>query len=130
MLTERQLAEFRTILRERFLAEREAIRQALLAADDQSFSELAGRVGDLENSALADLLVDVRLADIDRHVEAIRDIDTALLRIAGGSYGQCIDCEEPIDTGRLQAYPTAKRCKPCQVKYEDRRREPPRSTSL
>lgn len=130
MLTQHQLTEFRTLLRERFLAEREAIRMALLNADEQSFSELAGRVGDLEDVALADLLVDVRLADIDRHVEAIRDIDAALLRIADGSYGVCADCEEPIEIDRLRAYPVAKRCKPCQVKYEDRRREPPRSTSL
>ena len=130
MLTQHQIEEFRKVLNRRFLEVRADIRAALLKSDDENYIELAGRVSDLENSSLADLLVDVTLADIDRQVEAIRDIDAALLRIADGSYGICIDCEEPIDVRRMEAYPTAKRCKPCQVKYEDRRREPPRSTSL
>lgn len=130
MLTQQQLMEFKRMLQQRFLAEREAIRQALLQADEQSYVELAGQVCDLEDSSLANLLVDVQLADIDRHVEVIRDIDTALLRIAEGNYGLCSDCGEVIDSNRLQAYPTAKRCLPCQARYEGRRREPHRSTSL
>ena len=130
MLTQQQRAEFKDILQKRFLDVREQIRQALLQADEESYIELAGQVRDMENSSLADLLVDVSLADIDRHVEEIRDIDAALLRIAEGTYGICMDCDNDIDIARLQAYPTAKRCRPCQVKYEDRRREPHRSTSL
>ena len=35
-------------------------------------------------------------------------------RIAAGSYGTCVDCEEPIPHPRLAAYPTAKRCLRCQ----------------
>ena len=93
---------------------REAIREALLEADEQNYGELAGRVGDLENSSLADLLIDVSLADIDRFVEEIREIDASLRRIAHGSYGFCTDCGSEIEVARLQAYPTAKRCRSCQ----------------
>lgn len=130
MLTQEQIGEFGKILQARFLTVREEIRQTLLQADEQSYVELAGQVRDLENSSLADLLVDVSLADVDRQVEMIRDIDAALLRIADGSYGLCSDCREDIGMARLQAYPTAKRCLQCQSKYEARRREPQRSTSL
>jgi DnaK suppressor protein len=130
MLTQQQLGDFRKILEQRFQEVRESIRQALLQADEQNYVALAGRVGDLENSSLADLLVDVSLAEIDRLVEEIRDIDASLLRIAHGSYGLCTDCGDEIEVARLRAYPTAKRCRPCQMLYEERGRVPHRSTSL
>lgn len=129
MLTQHELNGFRGILERRFLDVRERIRQMLLQSDEQSHVELAGRVPDLENSALADLLVDVSLADIDRRVEEIRDIDAALLRIAQGGYGICVDCEDDIDARRLRAYPTAKRCRPCQALHEQRHASP-HGTSL
>jgi RNA polymerase-binding protein DksA len=130
MLTQQQIGDFRKMLEQRFLELRESVRQALLQADEQNYVELAGRVGDLENSSLADLLVDVSLAEIDRLVGQIRDIDASLLRIAHGSYGLCTDCGNEIEVARLQAHPTAKRCRPCQMIYEESGREPHRSTSL
>ena len=54
MLTQQQIGDFRKILEQRFLEVRESIRQALLQADEQNYVELAGRVGDLENSSLAE----------------------------------------------------------------------------
>lgn len=129
MLTQHDLNAFKGLLERRFLTVRDEIRQMLLQSDAQSHVELAGRVPDFENSALADLLVDVSLADVGRHVGEIRDIDAALLRIAQGGYGVCIDCEEDIDVQRLRAYPTAKRCLACQVAHE-RRRAAPGSISL
>ncbi len=129
MLTQHQTHEFKTLLERRYREVREIIRQALMQSDEQSYIELAGQVHDMENSSVADLLVDVALADIDRHVEEIRDIDAALMRIADSSYGICTDCDEAIDVKRLEAYPTAKRCRPCQENYENRSGGP-RRTSL
>ncbi|MCX8048814.1 MAG: TraR/DksA family transcriptional regulator [Methylohalobius sp.] len=117
-LTESQLNEFKRRLKERYRALREEIRSELLKSDDEQYIELAGRVHDVEEEAVADLLVDLNLAGIDRHVQEIRDIDAALIRIAEGSYGICIDCEQPIDAERLTVYPTAKRCLQCQQVYE------------
>lgn len=117
-LTDRQLSEFRQLLKNRYQALREAIRAELLQSDEEHYQELAGRVHDVEEAAVADLLVDLNLAGIDRHVQEIRDIDAALIRIAEGSYGICIDCEQPIGVERLKAYPTAKRCLRCQEAYE------------
>jgi DnaK suppressor protein len=129
MLTQHQINEFKQVLERRFHQVRGEIRQALLQADQQSYAELAGRVHDTEDASVADLLVDINLAGIDRHVEEIRDIDAALMRIADGSYGVCADCDEAIDRARLDAYPTAKRCWPCQTRFEERRAAPG-STSL
>ena len=97
---------------------REEIRRELIRSDKQHFIDLAGEVRDLENQSLADLLVDLDLADIDRHIQEIREIDASLIRIAGGSYGECIQCGGPIDKERLAALPTAQRCHRCQEFHE------------
>ena len=118
MLTDTQLNEFKKKLEDRFYALREEIRLELLNSDDQNFINLAGKVHDLEEESVADLLTDLQFASIDRHIQEIRDIDAALLRIADHSYGTCTDCAGEIDAQRLMAYPTAKRCYQCQVQYE------------
>ena len=67
---------------------------------------------------LADLLTDVTQAEIGRDIDEVRDIEAALQRIAAGTYATCIRCAQPIDRGRLDAYPTAKRCLSCQRLHE------------
>jgi RNA polymerase-binding transcription factor DksA len=118
MLPKDQIRDLKKILEDRFVDLREEIRLELLESDDQTYIALAGQVHDTGEASVADLLVDLQFADIDRHIQEIRDIDAALLRIAGGSYSVCIDCHITIDIGRLQAYPTAKRCHRCQVNHE------------
>ena len=119
MLSQSEIQEFRKRLNERYTALREAISRELRDSDDEHFIDLAGQVHDLEEESVADLLVDVELAVIDLHVEEVRDIDAALMRIARGEYGVCTDCSADIAVERLKAYPTAKRCQPCQQRYEN-----------
>lgn len=118
MLTDNQIHDFKKKLDDRFYELREEIRLELLESDDQHYIDLAGRVHDRGEASVADLLVDLQLASVDRHFQEIRDIDGALMRIAAGNYGVCIDCESSIAVDRLKAYPTAKRCQPCQAEYE------------
>jgi len=118
MLTEKQLHAVQKVLKDRFYALREEVRLELLDSGEQSFIELAGKVHDIEEESVADMLVDLQLASMDRHIEEIRDIDAALIRIAKRSYGTCSDCGDAIDEKRLQAYPTASRCLDCQALHE------------
>lgn len=105
-------------LRARRGALRAQIREALLRSDTETYGELAGRVHDAEEESLADLLTDVNLAEISREVEELRDIDAAMRRVADHTYGSCVDCGDFIDSTRLEAYPTAKRCLTCQRQRE------------
>lgn len=118
MLTANQIRDFKKVLDERFFEVREEIRHELLESDDQTYIKLAGRVHDIGEASVADLLVDLQLADIDRHIMEVRDIDAALMRIAAGKYGVCSHCDTSIAVERLNAYPTAKRCHRCQVDHE------------
>ena len=118
MLKTAELHEFREQLEERYEELREEIRQDLLDTQEQHFIDLAGQVRDLEEQSVADLLVDIDLELMDRHVDEARDIESALSRIDTGRYGVCTGCGEDIPAARLRAFPTAKRCRPCQERYE------------
>lgn len=113
-----QTATLKAALRHRFDALREEVRQDLLKTDDDRAALLADRVRDLGDESLADLIVDLNLADTDRDLEELRDVEAALGRLSLGTYGTCIKCNGPIPVERLTAFPTAKRCQPCQRMYE------------
>lgn len=46
----------------------------------------------------------------------IKDMKTALAKIDKGKYGFCEACNDPIESGRLQAYPAASLCVTCVSK--------------
>ena len=118
MLTEQQIGALKKALDDRSTAVREEIRQELLGSDNQKFIELAGQVHDREEESVADMLVDIQLQAIDRHVQEFRDIEAAIARMEAGKYEICRDCGEDIPLARLTAQPTAQRCEPCQEEYE------------
>ena len=118
MLTENQVREFKKQLDNRYFELCEEVRQELISTDDQTYIELAGQVHDLGEASVADLLVDLQLAEIDQHIKEIRAIDAALMRIAASHYGVCVDCHTDIAPERLKAYPTAYRCHRCAVNHE------------
>jgi DnaK suppressor protein len=113
-----EYSHFEHKLRDRWCELRDETREALARSDNEGYAEIAGRVGDLEDQSLADLLVDVNLAEVTRDVQEIRAIERALRRIALGTYGICVSCGQPIERERLEAYPTANRCAVCQRAYE------------
>ena len=51
------------------------------------------------------------LGDADR--EALGEVTAALTRLAGGEYGRCAICNEPIPEARLEALPVARTCVDC-----------------
>lgn len=46
--------------------------------------------------------------------EVLRELDDALTRMKGGTYGRCERCTETIPAGRLEIRPTSRLCFPCQ----------------
>jgi len=81
----------------------QAIERDLSRTHAQSFSEQATeRQNDM---VLQGLLVDAR--------EGIKEVQLALERLDEGTYGECEQCAEPINTARLEAMPTARLCIKC-----------------
>jgi len=48
-----------------------------------------------------------------RHREHERSLAEALARIASGTYGHCVWCEQVIPLARLEVVPTAAGCQEC-----------------
>lgn len=113
-----EIASLAKRLRERATTLREDIRAELLKYDDDQYQMLADRVGDYEDKSVADLLTDVDLSEVDRDVQELRDIEAALVRVAEGTYGICVECQEHISYERLEKVPGAARCRKCQERYE------------
>ena len=61
--------------------------------------------------------------NLERESGILREVRAALDRIADGSYGACLHCEEEISQKRLKAMPWAKLCIACQEET-DRKRQP------
>jgi DnaK suppressor protein len=88
-------------------------------------TELAGGLRNREGIAIektADALDEVQLAgerelairNLDRESNLLRNVRSALGRMADGSYGVCLHCEEDISPKRLNAVPWTAYCIKCQ----------------
>jgi DnaK suppressor protein len=49
--------------------------------------------------------------------EALDEVESALSKLADGTYGNCDDCGRPIDPLRLEAKPAAPYCIDCASKH-------------
>jgi DnaK suppressor protein len=57
---------------------------------------------------------ELAIRNLDREANLLRQVRDALRRIADGSYGVCLHCEEDIKPKRLDAVPWTKYCIRCQ----------------
>jgi DnaK suppressor protein len=89
------------------------------------YAELTGTTAKRDGIAIertADALDQVQFAaqrelssrNLERESLLLRNVGAALGRIANGTYGECLECEEEISLKRLQAVPWATRCIACQ----------------
>jgi DnaK suppressor protein len=118
LLSKEERTVLEGVLRQRLADLMEEIRQDLLKSDDDRAAMLADRVRDVGDESMADLIVDLDLADTDRDLQELKDVEAALMRMRLGTYGTCMHCGGPIRVERLAAYPTAERCQPCQAIHE------------
>ncbi len=110
MPSEEELEEFSHLVKER-LAEVEASLE--LASSDAEPVDLDLSIGRLSRmDALAQQHIAVaRRRELETRRSQLR---AALARINAGSFGECLDCEEPIGLGRLRARPESSLCRDCQ----------------
>lgn len=109
---------FKLRLRERATQLRAEIRSTLERSSEESHVRIAEQARDMEDDSFSNLIVDVNLAEIERDAAELRRIDAALVRLSAGTYGNCVQCGQPIPLERLEAEPTALRDVNCQQLYE------------
>ena len=57
---------------------------------------------------------DMAVRGLEFSAVRLKESKAALARIEDGTYGICLECEEPISAKRLRALPTAALCIACQ----------------
>lgn len=75
---------------------------------------LPRRGEDTDDEAAAETQRSADVINLARVTAELAQADAALARVAAGSYGLCVDCDEPIQPARLSAHPAALRCAECQ----------------
>jgi RNA polymerase-binding transcription factor DksA len=97
-------------------------RSALLgrrSVHEESFQQLAGeREIELEERAQEDRIAAVLESLEDRDHERLREIESALERLAAGDFA-CGSCGRPIEDERLRAEPTVRLCAECASRSEN-----------
>jgi DnaK suppressor protein len=96
--------------------------KAMLAAKKAELSAGLRNREDIAIEKTPDAIDEVQLAgerelairNLDRESNLLRNVNGALGRIADGSYGVCLHCEEDIKPKRLDAVPWTKYCITCQ----------------
>lgn len=123
-LSAKEVEYLRQRLRDEHAQLRGEVAGELARSEQGRYLDLAGQVHDRGDEAVADLLEDLEIVALDRHVHRVRLIETALAAIDQGRYGLCHVCGEQIGGARLKAEPAAERCIGCQTALESGQHAP------
>ena len=84
----------------------EGIRSDIMTGSEST----RGSFAEVEDQAAGSTSLENLLAQEERLVDELAELDAALKRIQAGTYGQCEKCGCSIGMNRLQAMPTARLC--------------------
>lgn len=115
-MSKTQFSEYGALLQAQRKQLQEEVREKIAASGADLGAASQTKITD--DDGLADATAEVEVTMVMRDNQELQEIEAALARIADGSYGSCYDCGENIDRARLKATPEARRCLPCQEKYE------------
>src|ERR1700752_2809509 len=105
-MTKNELEKYKTVLETR-LAE---LSYALRNREDIAIEKTPDAIDEVQLAGERELAI----RNLDRESNLLRQVRAALARIADGSYGVCLHCEEEISPKRLNAVPQTPYCIKCQ----------------
>ncbi len=91
-------------------------RQELLASGRRRPEALAMslQTPDEVEFAIRSAQQDLNAATVELRSRTLREVENALKRVAGGTFGSCEACGDEISANRLKAIPWARYCLTCQ----------------
>ena len=105
-MTKSEVEKYRTTLENR----RMEIAASLRNREDIVIEKAPDAIDEVQLAGERELAI----RNLDRESTLLRNVRAALRRIADGSYGTCMHCEEEISPKRLNAVPWAPFCIRCQ----------------
>jgi RNA polymerase-binding protein DksA len=123
-LTIEQRESLQQWLRSRVAELRREIAEALRRSGGEAAIGLANHLEEMGDDAVADRESAIDVAEVERDVRELREVERALTLLHEPEYGVCADCGEDIPFSRLRANPVATRCTACQTRAEHVLTEP------
>lgn len=105
-MTQTELNKYKAILE----AKQAELSNGLRKRDDIAIEKTPDAIDEVQLAGERELAI----RNLDRESSLLRNVKGALVRIADGSYGICMHCEEDIKIKRLDAVPWTKYCIKCQ----------------
>ena len=105
-MTKTELEKFKAILE----AKQAELSHAVRNRDDIAIEKTPDAIDEVQLAGERELAI----RNLDRESNLLRQVRAALGRIADGSYGTCMHCEEEISPKRLNAVPQTPYCIKCQ----------------
>ena len=99
---------------------REAILNKSKRLKEDSYNLGTDGIQDMADAASNAYNADILMSLSDNDRTMVKEIDSALDKIGGGSYGIWEECEEPISEKRLEANPVARYCITCKRMIEEK----------
>ena len=118
-MTKSELEKFKTALEKR----QEEISASLRNREDIAIEKTPDAIDEVQLAGERELAI----RNLDRESNLLRNVKGALARIADGSFGTCMHCEEEISLKRLNAVPLAAFCIRCQEAVDRNEIEPAES---
>jgi len=113
-LTIEQRESLQALLNNKAAVLRAEIAAALRRSGSDAAIGLANHLEEIDDDAVADLESSIEIAEIERDVHELREVERGLKRLHEPDYGVCTDCGAEIPYSRLAANPSATRCISCQ----------------
>jgi DnaK suppressor protein len=112
---------------------KDEIKKTLLEAKQRILNEVSQKIksesnvlkfeiGDIYDIASSERERELALTLGDRDRQKLSEIEEALDRLSDDTYGECEECGEPIEQGRLKALPFTRVCVECQSRHEREQR--------
>ena len=105
-MNQTELAKYKAVLE----AKRDELSAGLRNREDIAIEKTPDALDEVQLAGERELAI----RNLDRESNLLRNVRSALARIADGSYGVCLHCEEDIKPKRLDAVPWTKFCIRCQ----------------
>ena len=118
-MSKSELEKYRTTLE----AKKAEIAASLRNRDEIAIEKTADAIDEVQLAGERELAI----RNLDRESVLLRQVRGALARMADGSYGTCLHCEEDISPKRLNAVPWTSFCIRCQEAADRHEFEPTES---
>ncbi len=105
-MTKIELEKYKTVLETKL----KELSDALRNREDIAIEKTPDALDEVQLAGERELAI----RTLDRESALLRQVRSALARIADGSYGTCLHCEEDISIKRLNAVPQTSYCITCQ----------------